>query len=143
MRDLAKRLISCKTAGNRSAPATALAAFHVCEKLHAHMAALMGNAGFRALLAHALALAAAEVPWLRSVRMKGDGAFEGLEEHQAQVDQTELTEGGLVVLAQLLGLLVSFIGERLTFRLVGEVWPKFLHGEFAFKNGDKYHENTK
>ena len=39
-----------------------MAVFLVCEKLRPHLAMLMGNAGFRALLSRALALAKAEVP---------------------------------------------------------------------------------
>jgi len=142
MLNFAARLIRCETLGNRSPAAATLAAFRVCEKLHAHMATMMGNTGFRALLGHALALATVEIPWLGSVRMKIDGAFAGLEELQAQIDADELHKGGMVLLAQLLGLLVAFIGERLTLRLVSEVWPKLSLHEPAFNIG-KLHENSK
>src|SRR6185437_1469933 len=124
MRDLAEPLVAYETKANKSSRTKTLAAFLVGEKLRPDLAALMGNVGFRALLSRALALANAEVPWLRAVHVKADGSFEGLAELEAQVDPEEIFEGGIVLLAQLLGLLVAFIGEDLTLRLVREVWSK-------------------
>jgi hypothetical protein len=97
----------------------------------------MGKVGFRELLSRALALANAEVPWLRAVHVKADGSFEGLDELGAQVDPDEIFEGRVVLLAQLLGLLVTFIGEDLTLRLVREVWPKLSLNNLDFGKGDK------
>jgi hypothetical protein len=124
LRDFAERLIAYETSRNKSSKTKIPAAFFVGEKLRPHLAALMGNVGFHALLSRALALANAEVPWLRAVHVKSDGSLEGLDELDAQVDPEEVFEGRLVLLAQLLGLLVAFIGENLTLRLVRDVWPK-------------------
>jgi hypothetical protein len=124
MRNFAKRLVAHETSGNKSSGTETPAAFHACEKLRPHLATLMGNAGFRALLSRALTLANAEVRWLRAVHVKADGSLESLEELHAQVDPNEFYEGGVVLLAQLLGLLVAFIGENLALRIVREVWPK-------------------
>ena len=125
MRDFAKRLIDYEARGDESFETKKTpAAFYVCEKLRPHLSTFMGNAGFRALLARALALANAEVAWLRAVHVKADGSLEGLDELAAQVDPKEMAEGSVVLVAQLLGLLVAFIGENLTVRLVREVWPK-------------------
>ena len=66
-----------------------------------------------------------EVSWLGAVRVGTDGTFEGLEEARAHLDPAEFLEGGIVLMAQLLGLLVAFVGPEMTSRLVGEVWPKF------------------
>jgi len=134
MRHFAKRLIVYETRAGSSSATQTPAAFYACEKLHAHLAAFMGHAGFRALLARALALACVEVPWLCAVQVKADGVLEGWEELHTQLNPDELSEGGIVLLAQLLGLLVAFIGERLTLRLVSEVWP-----EFTFNNMDLEH----
>ena len=76
------------------------------------------------MLSRALALATREVDWLRALRVKADGSLEGLEELQAQLDRDTFLEGGVVLLAQLLGLLVAFIGGDLTVRLVREIWPR-------------------
>ena len=124
MRRLAKRLIGSETRRYKSSEAKKPTAFHVSEKLRPHLATLVGNEGFRALLSRALALAKAEVAWLRAVNVRVDGTLEGVEAIPAQLDPTEFLEGRTVLLAQLLGLLMAFIGEGLTLRLVREVWPR-------------------
>src|SRR5664279_1224869 len=137
MRDFAERLIAYETRGNKSSETKPPAVFLVGEKLRPQLAALMGNVGFRALLSRALALANAEVSWLRAVHVNADGSFEGLDELGAQVDPDEIFEGCVVLLAQLLGLLVTFIGELLTLRLVLEVWPKLSLNDLDFGRGSK------
>jgi hypothetical protein len=135
MRIFAKRIMAYETGGNKTYKAKILVGFDVCEKLHLHMATFMGSTGFRALLKRSLVLATAEVPWLRTVRIKDDWSFEGLEELQTQISQDELFEGGVTLLAQVLGLLVIFIGEVLTVRLVREVWPKVSVDDLDLGNG--------
>ena len=46
-------------------------------------------------------------------------------------------ESRIVLLAQLLGLLVAFIGETLTLHLVRDIWPKTTLNDMGFDNGDK------
>jgi len=125
LRSLAKHLIVSETLRNKSSEAKNPAAFHhVAEKLRPHLATLIGHGGFRALLSRALALANAEVPWLRAVHVQGDGGLEGLEELHTQLGPAEFLEGKVVLLAQLLGLLVAFIGPSLTSHLMAEIWPQ-------------------
>jgi hypothetical protein len=142
MRDFAERLIAHETRENKSSETKTSGPFLVGENLRPHLAPLMGKAGFRALLSRALALANAEVPWLRAVHIKADGSFDGLDELGAQVDPDEIFKGRVVLLAQLLGLLVAFIGEDLTLRLVREVWPKLSLNNLDFGKGYK-NEKTK
>lgn len=124
MRDFADRLISYETSENISAESKTPSAFHVSEKLRPHLAMLMGVSGFRALLSRALVLAQEEVRWLRAVHVKSDGALEGLEELHAQITPDDFIEGRTVLLAQLLVLLVAFIGEKLMLQMVRHVWPE-------------------
>jgi hypothetical protein len=137
MRNFAQRLIVYEARENRPARQNLSAAFQACEKLHMQLAKFIGNTGFRTVFSHALALSAEEVAWLRGVRVTADGPLEGLEELQAQLSPDELFEGGVVLLAQLLGLLVAFIGANLTVRLVCEVWPKVPLNDLGFDNGGK------
>lgn len=123
MRDFSESLISYETSGNKSAESKSPSAFHVSEKLRPHLAMMMGVSGFRALLSRALVLAQEEVRWLRAVHVKSDGTLEGLEELHAQVAPYDFVEGRVVLLAQLLGLLAAFIGEKLMLQLVRDVWP--------------------
>jgi hypothetical protein len=76
------------------------------------------------------------------VRVKVDGALEGFEKIQPQPTPGEFLEGREVLLAQLLGLLVTFIGPALTSRVVTEIWPKILISDLDLGNGDK-NEKTK
>lgn len=137
MRNFAKCLIAYETLENKSSGTEAPAGFHICEKLRLHLATFMGKTGFHMLFSRSLALSTAEVPWLRTVRAKADDSFEGLEELQAQLARDEFFEGEVVLLAQLLGLLVAFIGEKLTVRLVREVWPKVPLDDLDFDKGNK------
>jgi hypothetical protein len=137
MRDFSQRLIAYETRGNKSSGTLPPAAFHVFEKLRPQLATLMGNTGFHALLSRALAVANEEDPSLRAVHVKADGSLEGLEELQAQVEPEEMAEGSVVLVAQLLALLVAFIGENLTLQMVREVWPKLSLNDLDFGKGDK------
>ena len=137
MRAIAERLIAYETLEYNPSDKKTPIAILVDDKLRPHLRTLMGNVGFRALLSRSLALASAEVPWLRAVRVKADGSLEGLDEFDAPVPPTALFEGSVVLLAQLLGLLVAFIGENLTLRLVREVWPKLSLNGMPFGKGDK------
>ena len=124
LRAFAERLIASETPGKKSAGTKSDAAFPVVDKLRPHLATLMGNTGFRALLARSLLLAGTEVAWLRTLKVTADGSLEKLDEVATPADPEKIFEGHVVLLAHLLGLLMAFIGESLTLRLVGEVWPK-------------------
>jgi len=137
MRNFARCLIAYETHENKSSGTETPSGFPVCEKLRLHLATFMGNNGFHTLLARSLVLSTAEMPWLCAVRAQADDSFEGLEELHAQLDPEEFSEGEVVLLAQLLGLLVAFIGEKLTVRLVREVWPKVPLEDLDFNGGNK------
>jgi hypothetical protein len=125
-RDLAQRLIAHQgAAGNTSQPME-FAAFRVCETLRRPVCALAGVPGFRALLSRSLALARAEAPCLSAVQFAADGSLQGLDDLGRQMDKDQVREGGGVLIAQLLGLPLHFIGEAATSRLViSEVLPPF------------------
>ena len=142
MRNVAQRLIAHETSGRGASGTKASAAFLIENKLRPHLAALMGSVGFSALLSRALALAGAEVPWLRAVHIQWDGSLQKLDELESQLAPEELLEGSVVLLAQLLGLLAVFVGESLTLRLMREVWPKLPLNDLDIGKSDK-HEKAK
>jgi len=141
LRNFARRLIAAEANGRNSSGAKGSAAFPVPEKLRPMLSMLVGNAGFQTLLARALTMATEEVPWLRAVTVTADGSLEGWEPLHAQLTPDKFLEGRVVLAAQLLGLLVAFIGENLTVRLVREVWPKLSIGDLSLDQGEK-NENT-
>ncbi|HEY4901188.1 MAG TPA: hypothetical protein VIH91_10265 [Terriglobales bacterium] len=136
MLGFAERLIACETRGNKSSATNTPAAFPVCEKLRPHLATLMGNTGFRALLSRALARAEADLPSLRAMQVKADGSLAGLDKPEVQADPEERAKGSVVLVAQLLDLLVAFIGETLMLRIVCDVWPKLSLNDLDFGKGD-------
>jgi hypothetical protein len=120
MRDLARRLLA---ASQSTADSDTQQAVLVNEKLRTSLTQFAGADGFVALLRRALALASAEAPALKSASVTADGRLEGLE--QLAILPGSVAGGAAVAItAHLLGLLVTFIGEPLTLRLVHEAWPK-------------------
>ena len=123
-RHLAQRLLTYEAvAGETSEPAES-AAFRVSAKLRRPLITLAGVAGFRSILSRALTLARAEAPGLSAVQVAADGSLKGLDELEPQIGKEQAREGGAILIAQLIGLLLTFIGEGLTLRLVQDVWPE-------------------
>jgi hypothetical protein len=84
----------------------------------------MGHTGFRSLLARALALSNTEASWPGTVQVKADGTLAGWDKLEGQIPRKDFAEASVVLIARLLGLLVAFIGDELTFRLLREIWPE-------------------
>jgi hypothetical protein len=57
------------------------------------------------------------------VQFGADGSLKGLDELGPQGDNDRFG-GEAILIAQLLGLLLTFIGEGVTLRLVQDVWPE-------------------
>ena len=96
----------------------------VCDKLRRPLTTLAGAAGFRSLLARALTLAKQESPVIAAWEVNSDGSLQGLNGEAAQ--------SGAVLIAQLIGLMITFIGESLTLRLLHDVWPDLPSPETNF-----------
>jgi hypothetical protein len=121
---LAQRLLAYEAVAGENSERAESAAFRVCAKLRRPLITLAGVAGFRSLLSRALTLARAEVSSLSAVQVAADGSLEGLGELESQTDKEQARDGGAILIAQLIGLLLTFIGEGLTLRLVQDVWPE-------------------
>ena len=140
MRALAKLLITFDAAGIAPSAAENPATFPVIDKLRPHLATLMGDGGFRALLLRALVLAKVEAPFLSGISVHANGGLEGLDTLRSQPDTTDASAGKVVLVAQLLGLLAAFIGPTLASHVVGEVWPQFPPGDRDFGKEAKSEE---
>ena len=104
----------------------------VIENLRPLLAQVVGALGFSAVLSRALAIASADVAWLRAVHVKPDGSMDGLDDLEAKVDPNEIAEGRIVLLAEFVGLLVVLIGERLVLQLVHQALPKVSKDDLYF-----------
>jgi hypothetical protein len=123
MRGLAQRLLAHETAILNCSEHTTPAVIRVTEKLRASLIRLAGAAGFRTLLTRALTLAkmrAADTPGISEVQVMPNGSLEGLNALPTDGDAAAV---GLLLIAQLLELLVVFIGEDLVLRLLSDAWP--------------------
>ena len=121
---MAQRLLTYEVSTGKNSKSTESAAFRVCAKLRRPLITLAGVAGFRSLLSRAVTLARAEAPSLSAVQIGADGSLKGLDELGPQIDKDMSKEGGAILIAQLLGLLLTFIGEGITIRVVQGVWPE-------------------
>ena len=130
LHDLARRILAIEAARARShaepgneAGAQVDEAVRACEKLQVPLARLAGPAGFSSLLSRALALAKREVPSLQAVQVRPDGSLAGFDQIKDDQDAAALEKGRVALVAHLLGLLATFIGESLTLRLALDAWP--------------------
>jgi len=122
--DLARRLLAYESAAGKTSEPTKFGALRVCETLRQPLSALAGVAGFRSLLSRALTLARTEAPSLSAVQVAADGSLQGLDELEPQIDKDQAREAGVILIAHLIGLLLFFMGEGITLRLVmSEVLP--------------------
>jgi hypothetical protein len=141
LRALARRLVALETgaAGETADITDAVAA--TCERLYAQLERLIAPAGFHALLRRALHLAGAEFVWLREVRVEeGRGcSLTGLREAVRGEAVREAGEALVAVIANVLWLLVTFIGDDLTERLVRQAWPA-LHDDGPVTAKDEGYE---
>lgn len=128
---LVRRLLTLEAAESQGQETVIGAAERVSAKLSAHLSKRIGQEGFRTLLARALTLTTAQFPHLSAVRVAEDGSLVGLrgatgtssQETRDNVTQQDAVEGAVAVVAHLLALLFTFIGEDLTLRILSTVSP--------------------
>jgi hypothetical protein len=114
MRNLAQKLLSYESAaGKHTEENTTLDAAGVLDALRRHLSVLSGVNGFDAIMSRALALAKSQNADLKDVQLEPDGSLKRLIE----ICNREPAAGAEVI-AQLLGLLVTFVGESLTLRIL-------------------------
>jgi hypothetical protein len=137
LKQFARRLLAYETASRKPSAAKDSEPFGVFGKLRGPLGRFIGIGGFHALLSRALALAGAEVPSLGALQPRTDYSLEGLKELEAKLDSLAVEGGQVVLLAQLLGLLMTFIGRSLTLQLLGNIWPKLDELDFKKDLGNE------
>jgi hypothetical protein len=123
MRDLAQRLLHYEAnAGNNSESAESII-LRVYQKLRQSLGELAGSASFQSLATRALALARSDVPSLSAVQVGADGNLEGVSsiEPSIKVEQDRVHEGGVVLISRLLGLVLIFLGEAITWTVLSSL----------------------
>ena len=120
-RDLARSLIASEADASTTSLHTEPATVRVYEKLRRQLGAPVGVDGFQALASRALALAKSQSPRLSTVQVTANGGLRGLGEVESQTDAEEGGEAGIILIAQLLGLFLTFLGEATTLRLIEDL----------------------
>jgi hypothetical protein len=121
MRELARSLVDRETDPATNSPHTEPATMRVYERLRRQLGAPVGVDGFQALASRALALAKAESPGLHAVQMTANGGLQGLDALESLTDADEDGEAGILLIAHLLGLFLTFLGEATTLRLLEDL----------------------
>ena len=118
-RDLALSLVACEAGASTTSLHTEAATVRVYERLRKQLSAAVGVDGFQVLASRALALAKSGSARLNAVRVTANGGLRGLGE--SQTDPNEDGEAGIILIAQLLGLFLTFLGEATTLRLIEDL----------------------
>jgi hypothetical protein len=159
MRDLAQRLLTYEVnagevkTGNSFGPAEP-PILRVYEKLRESLGEFAGTAAFQSLASRALAMARSGVPSLQTAQVSANGELNGLRlglerskyDPQINVDKNgtgqelasdEGGDEGIAIIARLLGLLLIFLGEPITLRLLRNAWPGASFDDFSSEYGRK------
>ncbi len=126
LREIARRVLKTQLAARSpSTAASAEAMQRSCGELYRILETAMGPTGLQAMIGRAVQIAAREYPWLASVQTgtSADCPLSGLAEAADRLDVADALEGYALLLASMIWLLMTFIGEDLTLRFVRTAWP--------------------
>lgn len=119
----ARRLLAHEAAAGGAATRGKTAAGRVYDKLHVHLAPLVGVAGVHMLFARSARLAQGEFARLAAVSM--DEGSTKLRECLHAPDPAIATESAAALFGHFFTLITIFIGERLVAQLLRSAWPTF------------------
>jgi hypothetical protein len=127
LRDLTRRLFAYQITRSPGPADLAEVMEGLCQQLRQRLDPLIGDGGFTALLKRAVKLANQEFAWLQpdsigddpgcSLKALADAAARGRSGKEARASLE-------LVFANVVWLLVTFIGEDLVLRLAQEIWPE-------------------
>ena len=138
VQDLARRLLAFEADQQNSTDVRVDVAVQVIEELRVRLIKLAGIVGFRSLLSRALTLAKAEAPSLNMVHVSVDGSLKGFDGIEQSQEPAAAVQAGTVLVAHLLELLVTFIGQPLTLRLIRDKWPEAFIDEADLRTGENH-----
>lgn len=101
--------------------AVAESAARAWDKLSPRLAHIFTVAGSRGLAKRAIFLAQRDFPLLRGAQ--GEFGLDGLSSAIGELDKSEAEQVAEAVLANIIALTVTFIGEDLSLRAMRDVWP--------------------
>lgn len=135
LRKFAEQLISVAAMETESSALKPPAHFTVIEKLRPYLMQVVGDFGFSAVLSHALAIAKENFSWLHTVQVKPDGSLNGLDQLEVKIDDDDIAQGQIILIAEFVNLLVELIGERLTLAFIHQALPNASVDDLYFGKG--------
>jgi hypothetical protein len=120
-RDLARSLVASEADASTASLQTEPATVRVYERLRRQLGAPVGVDGFQVLASRALAMAKSESPRLNAVQVTANGGLRGLGEVESHTEADEAGEAGIILIAELLGLFLTYLGEATTLRLIEDL----------------------
>ena len=117
----ARRLLAHEGAASTAEDGAAAAAGRVYDKLHAHLAPLLGVIGVQSLFVRSAKLTSGEFSGLAEVSIL-EGA-EKLREHLQARGSAGDVESAATLFGSFLELLTTFVGERLVTQVLRSAWP--------------------
>jgi hypothetical protein len=114
----ARRLVDSEVETEPPSARTEVATLRVYEKLRQKLCAPVGVDAFQALAARALAVAKSQSPRLSTVILMATGDLSGLREVELQAGADQQDVVGVILIAQLLGLFLTLLGEAATVCLI-------------------------
>ena len=129
-RQLALKVLAQRAGPGAGAETLAAAARRAYDDLAGVTAPLIGQVGVDALTGRALHLARREYPWLVQTgeAPQSEQPFAQVISRLARQEPAVATEAAGALFATFMGLLVTFIGEPLTARLLRKAWPDAMPG---------------
>jgi len=118
IRDWARKLIASEADADSPSAQTELATLRVYEKLRRQFCAPVGVDAFQALASRALSLAKSQFPSLSAVSVTATGDLRGVGEVETPLSGVEDGEVGITLIAQMLRLFITLLGEAATVRLI-------------------------
>ena len=112
----AERIIAFETREKSNVAAIVQGIRNALTRLDDHCSQLVGKVGFEALFSRALHLTQPDWPAARTL--------ENLSETVQQEGAEKTRAGAALLFANTIGLLCSFIGDDLTFRVLERAWPE-------------------
>ena len=149
MRDLARRLLTYEAVADKNSRPMESPTLRAYEKLRQCLVSFAGVASFQSIAVRALVLAQAEDPSLCAVQVTADGELQALGDVELltkldkdtvgsrQAGEDPPGEAGAILIARILGLLLTFLGEALTLSLLRNAWPDATFDERNSGNGRK------
>ena len=120
-RDLARILVASEAMADSASPGSESVTVRVYERLRRQLGAPVGAEGFQSIATRALTMARSDSPRLRAVQVMANGTLRGFSEIESQTNPDEDGEIGIILIAQLLGLFLTLLGETTTLRLIEDL----------------------